>query len=264
MLEYLEKVNALTKGAPFMLQEVIKGTEVSVEGYFNGDDFYLINVTLEEKKFMNKSKGPNTGCAGNLVFPLSNQSKLFKQGLGKLRNYLHSIQYTGMIDLNTIANNEGLFGLEWTPRFGYDASAALMVMYGGNFGEMLLSTATGQVPDQTWKYDFVAGVRLSIPPYPSEFKGKHPQGVPVKGIEPEDLDQCYVYDVELEKGGLVTAGHSGFIAVPMAGGRSIYEAFAGVDSRVDSIRIPNMQIRTDIRDCVSKRYNELQDMGLLV
>jgi len=264
MLEYLEKVNALTKGAPFILQEVIKGTEVSVNAFFNGFDFYLPLVTLEEKKFMNEGNGPNTGCAGNLIFPLNEGSELYKQGLKKLTKYLKSIQYTGMIDLNTIANDQGLWGLEWTPRFGYDSSAAEMLCYGGNYGEMLYKIATGQVPDISWKHEFAAGIRLSIPPYPSEFKGKHPSGVPVKGIEPDDLDECYLYDVMLDKkDSLVTAGYSGFIAVPMGGGNSIGEAFARCDSKIENIHIPNMQIRTDIEKCTTKRYNEIERMGLL-
>lgn len=266
MLEYIDEVYKHTKGAPFVLQEFITGTEVSVEGWFNGDDFYLLNVTLEEKKFMNKGKGPNTGCSGNLVFTLSHNSKLYKQGLGLMRDYLRSVGFTGMIDLNTIATESGLYGLEWTPRFGYDASAALLQLYSGNFGELLLRTTTGQIPDESFRAEFAAGVRLSIPPYPTEMKGKHPQGVPIKGIDWEDeesLLSTFLYDVEVEKGKLVTAGHSGFIAVPMGHGNSIGEAFESCEAKIANIQIPNMQIRTDIKESTAKRYAKLQILGLL-
>ena len=263
MLACIDKLYAKTKGAPFVLQEFIKGTEVSVEGYFNGDNFYLVNVTLEEKKFMNGNHGPNTGCAGNLVFYLRESSELFKNGLGKMKDYLKSVGYCGMIDLNTIATDSGLYGLEWTPRFGYDASATLINMYGGNFGEMLQKVATGQVPDESWKGEFGAGTRLSIPPYPTEIKGKHPQGVPVKGIGEGQYGSTYMYDVMLEKGELVTAGHSGFIAVPLGYGNSIGDAWGIVDAKVDDIKLPNMQIRTDLQKTTTQRYYELSRMGLL-
>lgn len=264
MLGNIDKLFAKTKGQPFVLQEFIKGTEVSVEGWFNGDEFYLVNVTLEEKKFMNENHGPNTGCAGNLVFYLRESAELYKQGLEKMKPYLREIGYRGMIDLNTIAVDSKLYGLEWTPRFGYDASATLINMYGGNFGEMLHKIATGSVPDQSWKGEFGAAVRLSVPPYPTEIKGKHPAGLAIKGIKEEDYASTYMYDVEYsKKEGLVTAGHSGFLAVPLGYGQSIGDAWAEVDARVERMKIPNMQIRTDLQKSTTKRYNELSRMGLL-
>lgn len=263
MLDNIDKLFAKTKGAPFVLQEFIKGTEVSVEGYFNGDDFYLVNVTLEEKKFMNKNHGPNTGCAGNLVFYLRESSELFKQGLGKMKKLLHNVGYRGMIDLNTIATEQGLYGLEWTPRFGYDASATLFQIYGGNLGEMFLRIATGKVPDESWRKEFAAGTRISIPPYPTEIRGKHPEGIAIQGIEEEDYLSTYMYDVMLQKKELVTAGHSGFICVPMAIGDTIADAWEGVDNKIEKLKIPNMQIRTDLQSCTHKRYMELSRLGLL-
>jgi phosphoribosylamine---glycine ligase len=263
MLANLDKLFTKTKGSPFVLQEFIKGTEVSVEGYFNGDEFYLVNVTLEEKKFMNGNHGPNTGCAGNLVFHLSESSELFKQGLGRMKEYLRGVNYTGMIDLNTIATDSGLYGLEWTPRFGYDASATLFQMYGGNLGEMFHKIATGRVPDESWRGDFAVGVRLSIPPYPTEIKGKHPAGVAIKGISEGQYKSTYMYDVMLQGGELVSAGHSGFIAVPMAHGMSMGDAWTALDEKIEDIKIPNMQIRTDVQKSTSKRYHELSRMGLL-
>ena len=264
MSNYLDKVFAKTKGAPFVLQEFIQGTEVSVEGWFNGEDFYLLNCTLEEKKFMNDNKGPNTGCSGNLIFTFGGCEPLvYKQGLAKMKKYLSKIGYTGMIDLNTIATKQGLYGLEWTPRFGYDASAALLQIYAGNFGEMLFRIGVGEVPEQSWRAEFCAGVRLSIPPYPSDIRGKHPGGISISGIEEEDYLKTFMHDVCIEKGEMITAGHNGFIATPMGIGNTIEEAFDECDDRIKRIKIPQMQIRTDVQKCVRKRYNELDRDGWL-
>lgn len=263
MLLNIDKLWTKTKQAPFVLQEFIKGTEVSVEGYFNGQDFYLVNVTLEEKKFMDGNHGPNTGCAGNLIFTLDQKAKLYTQGLKKMKKYLAKIGYSGMIDLNTIVAGGELYGLEWTPRFGYDASATLLNMYAGNLGEMFLKISTGQVPEQSWKGEFGAGVRLSVPPYPSEFKGKHPHGVPIEGLEKKNYLDTYMYDVMIEHGELVTAGHSGFIAVPLTYSDSISGAWRKQEARLEEIKIPNCQRRTDLEKTTTKRYNELLDAGLL-
>lgn len=266
MLEYMDKVYAMSKGAKFILQEFIPGIEVSVEGWFNGTDFYCLNSTLEEKKFMNDGVGPNTGCSGNLVFTLRPEAKIFKEGLAKMKQSLSAYGFRGMIDLNTIVTETNAYGLEWTPRFGYDASATLATMYSGDYGDLLFKTASGQVPYEGWKAEFGVAARLTIPPYPTEMKMPKKMGTPIKGIDLEDREsmlKTYLYDAKVEKDHLVTAGLNGFIAVPMETGTSITEAWDKLDSKIKQFNIPDMQYRTDLRKSTSKRYLELDRMGWL-
>lgn len=266
LLEYFDKLGEMSKGASYILQEYIKGTEVSVEGWFNGEEFYCINATLEEKKFMNDNVGPNTGCAGNLVFTLSPDAKIYKQALCKIKPLLQMYGFRGMIDLNTIVTDDNIYGLEWTPRFGYDATATFANMYAGGFGELLKRTARGEVPEQSWKAEFGVSVRISIPPYPTEIRMPQHRGIPIKGICPDNIDELlktYMYDVCFEKNHLIVSGNCGFICCPIETGSSIIEAFDKLDERVKGIQIPDMQYRTDLCKTISKRYNELDMKGLL-
>lgn len=266
LVEYMDKLSSETKGVEFLLQEVVGGTEVSTEGWFNGEDFFLLNGTLEEKKFMNDGKGPNTGCSGNLVWCYEQHEPwIFREGLGKLRDYLRSVNYRGMIDLNTIVSSNELWGLEWTPRFGYDASSTLQSLITSDLGQFYFDVASGNPsPKYTIGYRFAASVRISIPPYPTEVKGHHPEGVPIKGLTFDDcIRGCYLYDVKEENEDLVSAGHSGFICAPIAVGDSIREAFDVVKMKIDKIKVPNKQYRTDIYTKTFKRYHELQKQGWL-
>jgi phosphoribosylamine-glycine ligase len=265
LLNYLDKLSSTTGGVDFLLQEIVEGTEVSVEGYFNGEDFFFINATLEEKKFMNDRKGPNTGCSGNLVWAFQREPRIFTQGLGKMRDWLAASGFRGMIDLNTIATAGELYGLEWTPRFGYDASATIFSLYNGDLGQFFFDIASGDCPrieEQTGM--FAAAVRISIPPYPTELRGKHPEGVPIQGLEEEDAKDYFLYDVMLdEHEELVTAGASGFICCPIGKGNSIEEAFAVVKERVKKLKIPDAQYRTDLYKCTKERYDILKAQGWL-
>jgi len=72
-----------------------------------------------------------------------------------------------------------------------------------------------------------------------------------------------MYDVMIEKKQLVTAGHSGLIAVPLTYGDTIADAWARQVIRLTELKIPNMQIRTDLQKTTTKRYDELSRMGLL-
>jgi phosphoribosylamine---glycine ligase len=269
LLEYFDKLEEFTKGQEFILQEFVEGgTEISTEAYFNGEDFFLINATLEEKKFMNGNIGPNTGCAGNLVWAYRDVPKVFKEGLGRLREYLGEVNYRGMVDLNTIVTEGTLYGLEWTPRFGYDASATLFsLLPKGFFGEFLYKIAAGEsvahIEGLTSK-KYAAAVRVSIPPYPfEELKhGLQQPDVPIGGIEPEELERFWLWDACLVENKLVTCGEGyGVIGCPIYMGDTPLEAFKNVYDRIKKLKIPDMQYRTDMTHYCTKRLDELDRMG---
>jgi phosphoribosylamine-glycine ligase len=266
MLLYLDKLGGVTKGVEFILQEVVHGTEISTEAWFNGQDFFLINGTLEEKKFMNDNKGPNTGCSGNLIWIYDQQNPpyVFREGLGKLRDFLQEYNFRGMVDLNTIVTDTKLYGLEWTPRFGYDASATLYSCI-NNMGEFFGEIASGGIPNIDYTTSFGAGVRLSIPPYPSEIHGKHPEEIPIEGLCEDDcIKHCFLYDcMSLGDDSLCTVGVNGFVCVPIANGNSISEVFNKVSEKIKRIHIPDMQYRTDIEKTTTERYRILDSQGWL-
>lgn len=266
MLEYIDKIYKISKNSPFILQEFIKGIECSVEGWFNGEDFYCLNATIEEKKFMNDNIGPNTGCSGNLVFLLNSKARIFQEGLAKAKTVLAGMNFKGMIDLNTIITESNIYGLEWTPRFGYDASATLSCMYSGDFGQLLFDTASGKIPDESFRASFGASTRLSIPPYPTEMKMLKHDGIPIDGIDVDNQDQIlktYLYDVRVENKKLITNGINGLICCPIEVGSTPEIAYAKLKKSIDQIQIPDMQYRTDIEKSTMKRYNELERMGWL-
>src|SRR5579863_6204290 len=119
MIKVIDPLWDAAKHAPFILQEFIEGTEIGTEAFFNGTDFFLLTGTLEEKKFMNDNKGPNTGCSGNLIFTMKPDAKIFRDGLKKAIPLLQSVGFRGILDLNTIVTEDKIYGLEWTPRLGY-------------------------------------------------------------------------------------------------------------------------------------------------
>lgn len=266
MLDYLDKLSTVTKGAEFILQEVVEGTEISTEAWFNGDEFFFINGTLEEKKFMNENHGPNTGCSGNIVwiYDQINPPSIFREGLAKMKDFLKEYKYRGMVDLNTIVSDSKLYGLEWTPRFGYDASATIMCCL-NSVGDLFGSIATGGRPELDIKEIFGAGIRLSIPPYPSEIKNHHPSEIPIKGIEEDDaIKNCFLYDCCFDgSDSICTVGINGFIAVPIQTGGTLQDAWGRVKEYVKKIHIPDMQYRTDLEESTTKRYITLSRQGWL-
>lgn len=257
----LDQLFADSQGAPFLLQEVVEGTEVSTEGWFDGQQFLFPNHTFEEKKFMAGGYGPNTGCSGNLMWA-AGMTRLFDAGVAKLAPFLAAQGYRGMVDLNTIVNEQHVYGLEFTPRFGYDSSATLFSLVDDDLGTWLARIASGDGRTPRLRAEWSAGARYSIPPYPEEVRGRHPRSLPIKGIAVEDAWlNCYLYDAMLDGEGLMTAGVNGNICVPIASGHTPEGAWAGVERLSDKLKIPNMQVRCDLKDTTIERLHRLQEMG---
>jgi len=267
MLRYFDVLFRTAKVSEFILQEYVAGTEVSLEVYINETGYYALNGTLETKKLMNGDLGPNTGCSGSLCWMLAKENPLFEKGLKKCIAPLQEMGYVGPLDLNTIVNDSGCWALEFTPRFGYDATALLTRLLPVSFADFLYAIASNQtVPDLTSKHSFCASVRLSIPPYPCEgLPDKfYRAGVPIQGLKEKNLDRFFVYDVRKREEGsddLESAGLCGWIGSPLSVGETIGAAFEGVENMLKEVRVPNGMYRTDVRDNTAKRYLALREGG---
>ena len=265
LLEFIDPLWSAAKMAPFILQEFEEGTEIGTEAFFNGEDFYLISGTLEEKKFMNDNKGPNTGCSGNLIFAMHEDMKIYKEGLLKAKPMLQAYGFRGIIDLNTIVTDTKVYGLEWTPRFGYLCCPTIATMYGEGYGELLKDIASGKSPQIKWTHRFGAATTLTIPPYPSEIRLGKAKGIPIGGLNPEDTEQLkhmYLFDAMIgKKKKVVTSGNYGYIGATLSGGDTIGGAFSVNESQIKKLDIPNCQYRTDLQKVGEKKYNTLLDQG---
>ena len=267
MIKYLE---ILTKRAPikeFILQEFVEGTEVSTEGWFNGEKFYAFNHTLEEKKFMAGGIGPNTGCAGNLVWMPTRPNPLFERGLRRAEECLRGTGFVGPVDLNTIVTDGEIFGLEWTPRFGYEGTCNFICLLPCDWAEFMHTIATGgepQIAASTWP--FAATVRVTVPPYPSKSNPAKNGGIPVHGIDLDKLNQFYISDVRIKEGTedeLEVNGADCVIGAPVGCSESIHGAFQECQEAIDNLRVPDLQYRNDLEQCITKRYELLRKHGWL-
>lgn len=264
----LDRLHAESFSAPFLLQEVVEGEEISVEGWFDGSNFHFLGLTLEEKKFMNDGMGPNTGASGTLEGLFNNVPKLFSRGLGKLTPFLRSNGYRGMIDLNTIVNESHAYGLEFTTRWGYDCCPTRFSLMEEDMGQFLFTLATapegGISLDIRTRASWAASCRYSIPPYPMEIEGYHAAEVPISGVVLEDAwRDCYLYDAQLRGESLVTAGVFGHVCSPIGVGHTAKGAWDAVARRSEKLKIPNMQARTDLCCSTLKRLDKIRDMGWL-
>ena len=269
MIRYMDVLFRKSHVKEFILQTFIPGTELSTEAWITQDGYCAVNHTLETKKLMAGDIGPATGCSGAVTWMPTRETSAFKQGLKKATKQLGDDGYCGPIDLNSICADGELYGLEWTPRFGYEGACNLTRLLPIPFGDFCYQVASGKTPSPLIPaHGFSATIRLSVPPYPMEGKSRklYAEGIPIDGIDlKRDLQNFFLSDVRLvpDSDELETAGESGFIGAPIGVGDTMGEAFGEVVEKIKSLDIPNLQWRNDVSECCQKRYRELEENGWL-
>jgi phosphoribosylamine--glycine ligase len=96
----------------------------------------------------------------------SEPNKLFEQTLLKMSPQLAQEGYVGYIDVNCIVNNNGIYPLEFTSRFGY---TTIFIQQEGMLtpiGLFLWDLAHGVDPKLKVRSGFEVGVRIVMPPFP--------------------------------------------------------------------------------------------------
>lgn len=250
----------------FQLQKKVTGVEVAVGAFFNGTDFiYPINVNFEHKKLFPGNLGPSTGEMGTAMF-WSGPNRLFNATLKKMEPKLREEHYVGYIDINCIVNNNGIYPLEFTARFGYPT---INIQHEGMLtpiGEFLYEIARGGTPKLKTKSGFQVGVRVVVPPFPFEdkqtFETRSKDALII--FKKPNKDGVHIEDVKQVNGGdwLVT-GNSGVVLIVCGCGSTMKQAQNQAYNRINNILIPSMYYRKDIGDRWAEDSDRLHNWGYL-
>jgi len=284
--------DAVDLGGGGIIQTFVKGVEMSINGWFDGETFlYPFSAQMEDKKLLNDDKGPNTGCAQNLVKNLRPaHPKLARLLLEPLIPVLKRGKFVGEIDVNCIVDSEGIpYALEFTPRMGYDSSSTWVMGMAG-YGECVaralhIKSCDSPACECPTKPDcycltcgaerppfwFLGAVRTYLPPYPFEAKDRKvtvaayeaTAGVEIKGwLEGTDKtrERIILCDVVMEGGKLLTAGTCGIPYVALGHGPTIEACAEDVYKHLGQVRIANACYRTDFGKKQAKAWPKVEHL----
>lgn len=252
-------------GCNLLVQRVVKGVEVSTEGWFNGREWIKpFNHTFEEKRFMPGNLGPNTGCMGNIVITRGS-NKLTRATVERLEPFLRRIGWRGPVDVNCIVNERGAFALEATARLGYDAIEGLMESVRLGVGEFFAEVAQGKMTEMALvpggKYGIA--VRLTVPPYPLEDVPQKEWGEPILGINENNIGHLWLCNVYVESNLFRVAKADGLVLKATARGDTVDKARERVYRTLNNIKLGGKQYRLDIGRRVGDDIKQLEAWGWL-
>jgi phosphoribosylamine--glycine ligase len=260
MLALLELYEARRKpgdAVDFVLMKHLQGVEVGVGGYFNGREFLeAACIDFEHKHFFPGELGELTGEMGTIV-SYRGSGAIFNKVLAPLAGMLRGGGYCGYINVNLIANEEGLWPLEFTSRFGYPGFAICEALHAEPWETILSRLACGGSLSLPTRGGFASGVVLTVPPFPYRHGYEQlSKGVPVcVRAELAEADRAHLHFAEVARvrGQLITSGSCGYVGVATGVGATVKAANDHALRIARNVVVPNLRYRTDIGERVASR-----------
>jgi len=252
----------------FVLMEHLSGIEIGVGAYFDGTDFLQpACLDWEHKRFCNGDLGELTGEMGTLV-TYRGAERLFAATLGRLKERLRHAGHCGYININTIVNEDGIWPLEFTCRFGYPGFSILDSLHAEEWDKILYRMAHQGGGTLSTHSGYGIGVVLTVPPFPYQSGYQEmSKGLPImfRGeLTANDRRNVHYCEVAMKDGRLVTSGVAGQLMIVTGRGDTVEAAQAEAYALARRVVVPNLRYRTDIGDSFLQRdCARLQRLGIL-
>lgn len=252
----------------FVLMEHVAGIEVGVGAYFNGTAFLQpACLDWEHKRLFPGELGELTGEMGTIVTYRRSQY-IFEATLARMADRLRESGYCGYINLNLIANEQGLWPLEFTSRFGYPGYAICEALHCEPWDVIFRKMLQSDSLDLATTAGFAAGVVLTVPPFPySHGYVELSKGAPLSfrtSMTCADYEHLHLAEVALQGVQLVMSGTTGHVGVATGSGDTVEQARDSAYALARKVVVPNLRYRVDIGERVARHdLARLEALGYL-
>lgn len=233
--------------APLVLEQRLRGREVSVLALVAGERALLLPPAMDHKRLQDDDLGPNTGGMGAVCpVPWCTAERLAEieraivhPTLAGLR--ADGIAYRGVLYFGVMVGADGPKLLEYNARFGDPETQAVLPMVAGDFTALLLATAAGDLADHTMQTapEAAVAVVLAAAGYP---------GPPRKGDAIVGLDRVAttVFHAGTRKTADGWVSNGGRLLAVLGTGGDVAAARETAYAGLDKLVLAGGQARTDI------------------
>lgn len=238
-------------GARVVLEQRLRGQEVSFHVVLDGQRFVPLAAAQDHKRLGDNDQGPNTGGMGAyspppVVTPEVEQRILKEVVEPTVRGLIaEKLDFRGTLFIGLMVDEGKPSVLEYNTRFGDPETEVLMARYGGDVLPLLLGAARGDLSQvrPSWEAPVALCVVLAAPGYPGTIQ----KGLPIRGAEQaSQVPGVHVAHAgtALKDGQLVTSG--GRVLCVTATGSDIDEVAERAYRAVSALQFDGMQYRRDI------------------
>lgn len=238
-------------GARLVIEECLTGPEVSLFFLSDGERVVPLGSAQDHKRIFDNDRGPNTGGMGAFApSPLATPALLEDVTRRIVRPVIEGHQadgnpYFGFLYVSLMLTPNGPKVIEFNVRFGDPEAQVVLPLIEGDFGRLLMGSATGALPGGAVAFssEKTVGVVLASRGYPASSES----GRPIAGLDrAASLPSVTVFHAgtKIDDGRVVTAG--GRVLTVVGRGPTFARAMASAYQGVDAIQFDGMQYRRDI------------------
>jgi len=238
-------------GKIIVIEEFLKGFELSVFAVCDGVDFVLLPAAQDHKRLKDNDEGPNTGGMGAYApSALASEALLKKVQKDIIMPTLNGMkeegaEFSGVLFIGLMVVDNKPFVLEFNVRFG-DPECEVLIPLIENPLELFLACTQKRLKNAKIKIkkEFALGVVCASKDYPYKSSAK----VPLKVTQVPENSRLYYAGVSLEENQLFASG--GRICVCVGIGKSLEEAKTRAYALCENVHFEGKQYRKDIGHCV--------------
>ncbi len=238
-------------GERVLVQEFLRGREVSLLAFTDGVHVAPMVPSCDYKRAFDNDEGPNTGGMGCYSPPgFFDDDEMVRRAIDiAVMPIVHGMDqegwpFQGVIYAGLMVDGDNIRVLEFNARFGDPETQVIIPRMESDLAEVLLACIDGTLDPSSlqWKPGCSVGVVLASGGYP----GDYAKGFPVLGLDRVDPDVA-VFHAGTTYGrdkSIVTDG--GRVMSLVATGPTMAEARERVYSNVARVSFSDMMYRTDI------------------
>ncbi len=162
-----------TAGDTAIIEQFQPGYELSYFILTNGEKEEALPMAQDHKKLFDGDRGPNTGGMGTIA-PMKIDKGLMQKikarvieptvrGLSE-----EGFNYRGVVFIGLMITSDGPQVLEYNVRFGDPETQVLLPLLDGDWGQVFLKIAQGEIPNLKWLDQACACVVVASENYPNQ------------------------------------------------------------------------------------------------
>lgn len=233
--------------AELVLEERLRGREVSVLALADGKRALLLPTAQDHKRLRDNDCGPNTGGMGAICpVPWCTPARLAAIDAAIVQPTLRGLQaegidYRGVLYFGIMETATGPKLLEYNARFGDPETQAVLPQVGGDFSQLLLATARGDLTGQQVQMlpGFSVAVVVAAHGYPQSAR----KNDLISGLNDVETP---VFHAGTRHNGTDWYSRGGRLLAVLGQGQSLQAAQQQAYTAVTKIHIADGQLRTDI------------------